>query len=135
MPFYPTVETPKMISGNVDAYYGYKSYNNARGKAITISRLEYFLRAEYFLKQIQYVIPKDENGNLTHLTLIQDGKVLDIEREIEKGLDHLTFRHRWIGDPYRFNHVNIKPIGQVQWLTPDLFYWKKGSPLSQGTQT
>ena len=128
---YWSTETEKLIAGTADLYYGYSSYHHARNEGYYSGRAEYYDRADWFFNRVHYIIPKDEDGNLTHLTLIDQGRVLNVCQEIENGLDRITIAHLWRGDPYRFNHVHIEPIGRVQWIAPDVFYWEANSPLNE----
>ena len=110
MTHYQTIEDDQHLEGNADAYYGYEAYNNARSKRI---------------RRLQYIIKKDKDGNPTEISLLENGEVLDINQEQTKGLDRITISHLWQGDPYRFSHKTIKPLGRIIWLAPDLFYWYK----------
>ena len=123
MTYYPSVENKDYISGNADAYYSHRDYQVTKETAMRTGDEKDFNRADTFLKQLQYLIQKDKDGNLTEITLLDDKKVLDINKELQKGLDQITVSHLWRGDPYRFSHKTIQPLGRIIWLAPDLFYW------------
>lgn len=129
--FYYTVENDKMISGPCDAFYGHREYQKLRGQGISTGSNKAFHEAEKLFKRLQYVIPKDEKGNLTEVTLLEAGRIISVHEEMEKGMDRLTIGHLWRGDPYRFNHVIVEPLGYVQWVAPDVFYWDKGHHLNE----
>ena len=123
MAHYPTLEDDKQLEGNADAYYGYQAYHQARGEGIKTGNEECFKKANSLIRQLKYIIKKDTDGNLTEITLLENDKALDLKEEMRKGLDRITVSHLWRGDPYRFSHISIKPIGKIRWLAPDLFYW------------
>lgn len=123
MTYYPSIENKDYISGNADAYYSHRDYLVAEETAIRTGDTKDFDRANSFFKRLQYLIQKDKDDNLTEITLLDDKKILDINKERKKGLDWITVSHLWQDDPYRFSHKTIQPLRRIIWLAPDLFYW------------
>ena len=132
MTYYPSVENKDYISGNADAYYSHRDYLVAEETAMRTGDTKDFDRANSFFKRLQYLIKKNTEGNLTEIILLNNEKVLDIDKELQKGLDQITVSHLWRGDPYRFSHKTI----QAPWThhlvsTRSILLGSKGATMIQ----